>query len=153
MRLFVCADHHVLDLQRQIAAIKEKQSNKENPHRWKIRPVPLGVANATLEQLIIADQNAAAQLCLQHILDAKLTDATLAYGERAEALQLALDTHKASLERIPAANPGRYHDVNPAEAIELATIELVNVAIQAEVEVDLAYGHKAQARALKKLAF
>ena len=43
--------------------------------------------------------------------------------------------------------------MNPAEAIELATVELVNVAIRSEVEADLAYDHKAQTSALKKPAF
>ena len=142
-----------LDLQRQIAAIKEKQSNGENPHGWKIRPISLGVANAALEQKIIADQNAAAQLVLQHILDAKIADAALAYDERAAAIQQAVKTHEASVERILAANPVRYQCVSSAEAMNVATVELAKLAIQAEVEADLAYDYKAQARALKKLAF
>ena len=61
-----------LDLQRQITAIKEKQSNKENPHGWKVREVPLGVNNAALEQQIVEEQHAAAQKILSLILSANL---------------------------------------------------------------------------------
>jgi hypothetical protein len=103
------------------------------------------VTNAALEQKIIADQNAAAQLCLQHILDAKIADAALAYDERAAAIQQAVEAHEASVERILEANPVRYQCVSSAEAMNVATAELAKLAIQAEVEADRAYDYKAQA--------
>ena len=142
-----------LDLQRQITAIKEKQSNKENPHGWKVREVPLGVNNAALEQKIVEEQHAAAQKILSLILSAKQADAKQAYADRAEALTLACDGHKASVQRIVAANPGRYAEVNIAAVMEHATVILASKAIEAEVATDLAYDNVARKRADKQLAF
>jgi hypothetical protein len=142
-----------LDLQRQIKAIKEKQSNKENPHGWKVREVPLGVNNAALEQKIVEEQNAAAQKILSLILSAKEADAKQAYADRAEALTLACDGHKASLQRIVAANPSRYTEVNMSAVMEHATVILASKAIEAEVATDLSYDNVARKRADKQLAF
>jgi hypothetical protein len=142
-----------LDLRRQIAAIKEKMDNKVNPHGWKIIPVPLGIANAALEQLILDEQNLAAQKCLQHIKDAKEADAQLAYSERGAAITRALDRHQASVERMLTANSDRYIDVNGAAVMEHATVILASLSITAEVNADLAYDRKAQARADKQLLF
>ena len=142
-----------LDLQRQITAIKEKQSNKENPHGWKVREVPLGVNNAALEQKIVEAQNVAAQKILSLILTAKQADAKQAYADRAEALTLALDGHKASVQRIVAANPGRYDEANIAAVMEHATVILASKSIEAEVATDLAYDNVARKRADKQLAF
>ena len=115
--------------------------------------MPLGIANAALEQKNVEEQNAAAQLCLQHILDAKLADASAAYKKRADALNTAIDRHQASLERILSANPDRYADVNTAAVMGTAVHILASLAIKAEVDADLTYDVQAQTRADKKLAF
>ena len=147
------AHSNYLDLRRQIASIKEKQSNKVNPHGWKVREVPLGINNAALEQKILEEQNLAAQKVLGHILAAKEADARQAYADRAAAITAAIDRHRASVERIIAANPDRYSDVNTASVMDHASMLMATRAIEVEVEADQAYDIKAQKRADKQLRF
>ena len=142
-----------LDLRRRNAAIQEKMDSKVNPHGWRIREVPLGVTNAALEQLILDAQNLVAQRYLKHIKGAKEADAQLAYNERGAAITKALDRHQASVERVLSTNPDRYNDVNAAAVMKNVTATLVSIAITTEVDADLAYDKKAQARADKQLAF
>ena len=64
------------------------------------------------------EQNLAARNCMQHTKDPKEADAKLAYDERGAAISHALDKHQASVERVLAANPDRYIDVNAAAVVE-----------------------------------
>ena len=57
------------------------------------------------------------------------------------------------MERVLAANPDRYTDVNTAAVMDHASVILASLAITTEVNTDLAYDRKAQARADKQLSF
>ena len=109
--------------------------------------------NAALEQKILEEQNLAAQRVLDHILTAKQADAEQACADRAAAITAAIDRHRASVERITAANPDRYSEVNTACVMDHAMLLLATAAIKAEVEADKAYDHIAQKRADKQLRF
>ena len=65
----------------------------------------MGINNAALEQLIIDEQNLAAQKCLQHIKDAKEADAKLAYSERGAAISTALERHRGLSGKSACGQP------------------------------------------------
>ena len=142
-----------LDVQRQIARLKEKINTGELPHGFKVFEADLGTLNAEEAADIRKLQLASGKKILEELLTAKQHDAIRLHAERAALLTDAIAQFSASLERRFAINPDRYRQADTQWIIDTASETFAKISIVAEVDADEKYDKKAQIRAMKQLAF
>ena len=142
-----------LDVQRQIARLKEKINTGELPHGFKVFEADLGTLNAEEAENIRNLQLASGKEILEELLTAKQNDAMRLHAERAALLTDAIAQFSASLERRFAINPDRYRQVDTQWIIDTASETFAKISIVAEIDADEKYDKKAQIRAIKQLAF
>lgn len=130
--------HHLkwLDMHRQKSELEEKTRTRTLPRGWKLQHIAIGDHHASHANKIKERQIDAAMDAINELIVAKEEDAERHLNDRCDAINSAVEAHRARVQRIISMNPNRYRYVDVEVTMDEAIEKIAIAALNAEADED-----------------